>query len=108
MGDELQAKSDEFSRRMFRINSMTLGLQTKYNELQTRSDKVEAKSNAVTANAAVVYGVAKSAQTDLTERVGKISHNRPLCEQLSKTVIRLKEQLVLAGSIKALPVVVCD
>merc|ERR1711964_609919 len=75
--DELQTKSDEFERQRS-------DLQSKYNELQARSDEVQAKSDADTADAMFVHGFAKCAQIRL--------------EQLRKTVIRLKEQLVLKDS----------
>merc|ERR1711964_360075 len=77
LSDELQTKSDELTRQH-------TDLQSKCNELQARSDAVQAKSNADTADAMFVYGFAKCAQTRL--------------EQMGKTVIRLKEQLVLKDS----------
>merc|ERR1711964_331280 len=73
LSDELQSKSEEFTRQR-------ADLQTKYNELQAMS---EAKSNADTANAKVVYGFVTNTQTELSE--------------LGKIVIKLKEQMALAN-----------
>merc|ERR1711964_363622 len=82
--DELQAKADELQAKSDELTRQHADLQSKQNELQARSDEVQAKSNADTADATFVYGFAKCAQIRL--------------EELRKTVIRLKEQLVLKDS----------
>jgi len=93
--DELQTKSDEFeclrADLSYELQAKSNELRTKADELrvksddlQAKSDAVQTKSNADTADAMFVYGFAKCAQTRL--------------EQMGKTVIRLKEQLVLKDS----------